>query len=71
MMTDLAQIQYAIGVLRRYGLQIDSFTVDLGKMTEVDKLAIAAKHLGAIDPTAQTVPGFPRTLAGIPVNVKR
>lgn len=70
-MADLDRIQYAIGLLRRYGLQIDSFTIDLRKMTEIDALAITAKHVAAVNSAAQPASGFPRTLAGIPVNVKR
>jgi hypothetical protein len=69
----LAIIRGAIAELARLGLTVDALSIDSEKVVEFDNLGITARHIGASKEmdlliTADAFP--PRTIAGIPLNVR-
>ena len=68
----LAIIRGAIAELAKCGLTIDAFSIDPEKLIEYDNLGITARHISLIQGVGRLdlddLP--PRTLAGIPLNVR-
>lgn len=69
-----AIIRRAIADLQRVGLSIDSFTIEVKKLVELESHAIVLRKSivvkGATEIDLEKLASKPRTIAGIPVNVR-